>query len=199
MKSKLFMLFTAVFYMFSCNSDRVSAPDEDQVTGTYSSSDGSASDTISVPNIPDQPGNPEIYESRFTQLELDKIASLINLIPDIVKTDFEKKYIEWKNTWSRPEIAIHSDSRKYAESDEYENLLKYSQKYRNIILPLVFEKIAHDEFFAVNLLEDLTFPEYKYIYDDIESNLYRNVNVGNPLPSSLSIWIDYSKELLINM
>jgi len=61
MKSKLFMLFTAVFYMFSCNSDRVSAPDEDQVTGTYSSSDGLASDTLSVPNIPDQPGDPEIY------------------------------------------------------------------------------------------------------------------------------------------
>ena len=135
-------------------------------------------------------------ESYFTQSDLNQIAVLKDRIPANIISDFENKYLTWIKTWSRPEIAIHSNPRKYAESDEYENLLNYSVKYGKTFLPLIFEKINQGEVLVMNLLQDLTFHESKQLYDDIISYLYSKVEVGKPLPSDKSIWTDYSKKLL---
>ena len=202
MKAKLFFLLITGFAlsMLSCNSDSVGTPNDDNTAGTYGTGTSSEvpGDSVRVepPNIPD-PEEPDMSnESRFTQSDLDMIAALKNQIPVNIIVDFEEKYIIWEKTWSRPEIAIHSNSRKYAESDEYESLLTYSLKYGNAFLPLIFEKLNQGEILVVNLLQDLTFPENKQLYDDIMSYLSSKVEVGKPLPSDLSIWIDYSKKLL---
>ena len=137
-------------------------------------------------------------ESRFTQSELNQISYLKSRIPEIVINEFYLKCSEWKKTWSRPEISIHSNSRKYAESVEYENLIKFSLKYGKALLPLVFELLENGESMTINLLEDLTFPENRQIYDDIKTDFYRKVDVRKTIPSTVSILIEYSKYLLSN-
>ena len=75
-----------------------------------------------------------VQKSRFSPSDLDRIAALKNQIPALVITDFDAKYLAWKNTWSRPEIAIHSNPYFYARSTEYESLLEYSMKYGSGII-----------------------------------------------------------------
>lgn len=136
-----------------------------------------------------------LKEVRFTQLELNQISDLKDLLPKSVITDFEDKYLEWKKTWSRPEMAVVNDLRDFAKSDEYDRLLKYCQKYDKAIWPLIFEKLGQEVIYIANLLEHLTLPENKPLYDTIVSNHKLEV-VIKPLPSSLSVWTDYSKKLL---
>ena len=166
--------------MLSCNSNSIETPEEEE--------EEEEEETI------DTDWN---KESRFTQSELNKIATLKGMLPEIVITGFEIKYLEWVITWLRPENRYNTHSRHYAECDEYERLSKYSLQYGYAILPLIFEKLNIEQLYAKNLLEDLTFPKYKYIYDDIRSYLYSKVVPGEQdLPSTLSFVTDYSKKLL---
>ena len=170
MNTKLFFVLIAgfTFFMLSCNGESAETPEEDETTDTDWDK-----------------------ESYFTQADLNKIATLKGMLPEIVKAGFEIKYLEWEITWhGRLENAYNSISRHYAkESDEYDSLLMYSLKYGYAILPLIFEKIHEDDLRAKNLLEDLTFPENRHLYDDICSK----AEVGTLLRS---VWIAYLKILL---
>ena len=135
---------------------------------------------------------PRSPESSFSALEINQIATLRNQIPVAVLSGFEEKYHAWENTWSRPEIAIHSNPYRYAESAEYENLLKYSMKYGKAVWPLLFDKLAQKNFFIVNLLKDLTYSGKRSFGDDIMPIIEK----GKPLPSAYSILVDYCKKLL---
>ena len=136
-------------------------------------------------------------ESYFTQSDLNRIANLKDLLPTTVITDFEKKYVDWKNTWSRPDIALKGNLyREKAKSNEYNSLLNYSLKYGKAMLPLIYERLKQSDIYVVNLLEDLTFHENRHIYDDLLSYFNSKVEPGKPVPSDLSIYIDYSKKLL---
>jgi len=64
------------------------------------------------------------------------------------------------------------------------------------VLPLIFEKLDQGILFVNNLLKELTFDEYKFIYDEIKSNVFNNAGIGKPMAPPISIWIDYCKALL---
>ena len=131
-------------------------------------------------------------ESRFTQSELNQIAALKDLLPDYIKSGFNVKYSKWEETWTRPELYIHSNIRFYAASVEYYDLLDYCEKYGKAILPLIFDRL--NTVFASNLLIDLSFSEYKKIFDDLKSDFISKPAI--PIPSTLAEWVIYSITLL---
>lgn len=109
--------------------------------------------------------------STFSPAELNTIEALKTEIPSSVISEFDVKYAAWKNTWSDPEIAICSNPRGYAESEEYFELFHYCQKYGKVTWPLFIDKLADGDVFDSNLLEDLTSPqkENKKMYDEAVS------------------------------
>jgi hypothetical protein len=135
-----------------------------------------------------------LNESYFSQSDLNLIALLKDLISATVLSGFETKYLAWKKTWDSPEIAIHSNSRKYAESEEYNSLLRYCIKYGKATWPLFIDKLAQGDIFVGNLLEDLTYTgKGTLVRDIVESFIFET---GKPLSSTYSILVDYSKKLL---
>ena len=136
------------------------------------------------------------YESHFSQPELNQMEVLKGLLPDIVKIDFDAKYLRWKKTWSEPGIALSNNLHDYAKSEEYASLLNYCNQFGYAIWPLIFEKINENSFLSIALLEDLTFPKYREIYDNIYEHFASKVEVGKPIPSSMTMYTDYCKQLL---
>ena len=197
MKAKILLttgLLGFIILLFSCKSNNEAIESNIDVD-SYSST---SNDTIPAhPEYPENPVNPgwpdECVNAKFSEAELSKIAFLIDLIPTIIITDFNIKYLEWKKTWSRPEIALSSGARKSAESDEYYSLLEFSAKYGDAILPLIFiklyEKVHHDSY----LLEDLSLPKYQNVYDDV---MAAQCPPHNILPPTIYAWIKFSKRLL---
>lgn len=135
-------------------------------------------------------------ESRFSQLDLDQIASLKDCIPAKITNNFEIKYLEWEKTWSKPELSIHSDPIKYSESNEYNTLLNYCEKYGKSILPLIIDKLAQGNIFVISLLKDLTSNGNTNFITDITKDF--KIEDGKQFPSLYSILVDYCKKILIN-
>ena len=132
-------------------------------------------------------------ESRFSPSELNQIATLKSYIPTLVASGFDEKYHAWVNTWSKPEIAIHSNPYMYAKSSEYENLVQYCMKYGKATWSLVFDKLAHGDIFVISLLKDLTYNGNSNFDIDIMPII---VEAGKQYPSLYSILVDYCKRLL---
>jgi hypothetical protein len=103
----------------------------------------------------------------LSENENEKLANFIGKVPNKIKDEFNTKYDLWKKTWNDPNIAIHSDPRKYAESKEYDDFLKFCKKQGKGIWPLLFKKVFDGEFFIINPIEDLTFSEYRSHLDKI--------------------------------
>ena len=123
------------------------------------------------PRIP----NPVPQEPAFTENEWSQITFLSSLLPNRVKMDFEEIYITWVNSWEsywfRPPLRYPpSWPRFLTQWEEYENLLKYCEPYGKAIWPFIFELIFQREegIMSINLVEDLTFPIYRKLYDDVE-------------------------------
>lgn len=135
-----------------------------------------------------------VSESRFSPSDLNQVAVLKGHIPVIVVSGFEEKYLVWINTWSRPEIAIHSNPYMYAKSSEYESLAQYCMKYGKAIWPLIIEKLAQGNIFVISLLKDVTYNGNPNFGIDIKPSV--TVEVGKPYPSLYSILVDYCKGLL---
>jgi hypothetical protein len=130
-------------------------------------------------------------EYSFSASDLNQITALKNQIPITVQSGFEEKYHAWKNTWSRPELAIHSNPYLYARSTEYESLLEYSLKYGKTIWPLLFDKLAQKDIFVLNLLKDLTYGGKWSFFDD-----NTQLEKSKPFPSTYTVLVNYCKGLL---
>ena len=136
------------------------------------------------------------------QLSEEEKSLLINYIakvPIAIKSEFEYKYHLWKNTWTDPKIAIHSNPKKYAESQEYYKFLNFCQKQGKGIWPFLFKKYEDGDFFIINPLEDLTIPEYRQHLDRIisESAAPRYTPEGAYIvPSLRSNAMKYIKKLI---
>jgi len=117
--------------------------------------------------------------AHFSESELNQIAELINLLPDFVKTDFEKKYQIWEETWYKPPLMFSSGFQQYAESEEYFDLMNYCAKFGKAVWPLLMDILVQKEHaFVVNLLRDLTYNGnnkdfVSHIRPPIESGLYQ--------------------------
>ena len=132
----------------------------------------------------------------FSEAELNQIATLIELLPEHVKNDFEEKYFEWMDdSWygpiTNPNGYPPSHTRYYVQFEEYISLLTFCEQYGKAMWPLVFDKMYQRETFAINLLEDLSFSEYRKIFDDIES-AYKKTGSW----PALEMMIVYAKILL---
>jgi hypothetical protein len=106
---------------------------------------------------------------QFTGDEEKTIVGLKQELNFSTISDFEAKYNEWKETWSKPEIAIYSDPRKYAENKEYRTFKSFCEIKGKPVWALIFEKYGQGEFFLINALEDLTFKENMNVLDAVKS------------------------------
>ena len=133
----------------------------------------------------------------FKQSDLDKIAALIDLIPEKITEVFQRKYLSWVKTWSRPEINIHSNPNFYAESYEYDDLVEFCLRYDKAIWPLVIDKFAHPVgmyILDVNLLRDLTYR--RGIDVDIWGDIQRPYFKAGIWKSTYSCFVDYCCKLI---
>jgi len=139
---------------------------------------------------------PEVTRSTFSSTDMNIIETLNEEIPANIKSEFNKKYAAWKETWNNPEIAFESNPRNYAESEEYSALCQFCQQYGKPSWPLFIEKLSEGDVFVCNLLEDLTSPteENKALYDEAISVKTRSI--GIPSPFIYSNMVEYSKRLL---
>jgi hypothetical protein len=101
------------------------------------------------------------------------ISDLKNDINEEDINQFEIKYNKWKNTWRNPEVIAYSNPRKYAESNEYKELIEFCKSKNKIFWPLLIEKLSEGDFFVINPIEDLT------LEDNI--NLLKEVKKENKL------------------
>ena len=203
MKTKfLFMMIAGLaIALFSCNSDKdVPGADEDGDDGAI--------------HIPRYEANPEFelilnvsedspWTWRYTDSELQKIDTLFALIPESVKKEYDKKYVEWEKTWRRPEIRYYGDLFSHKRSDEYEDLLNFSKQFGKSAWALLFEKSATKTYeegvhFAANLWVDLTFSEYKDLFEVIYNYFYKQVdfNLWIVIGRNDYVYIVYSRNLL---
>lgn len=138
-------------------------------------------------------------EASMSSIELNDLLALTEQLPNEIKSEFIAKYNNWEKTWQKLEIAMHSDPGKYAESQEYEELLSFCQKTGKASWPLAIEKLAEGDFFSINLLFDLTLSGNKSLLEEVKktgSATARSLN--SHLPSPYSNAINYAKKLMQN-
>ncbi|MFC2138149.1 T9SS type A sorting domain-containing protein [Bacteroidota bacterium] len=135
----------------------------------------------------------------FKATEKGELQFAINRLPLELINEFDFLYASWKETWSQPEIAIHSNPRMYAISDEYDQLIEFCKEKGEKTWLLVIDKLEKGDFFMLNALIDLTFYEYSFIMDNIREQNIKNLCADNGdliIPTAPSGWITFSKELL---
>jgi len=103
----------------------------------------------------------------FSATESDKLGALAAALPADVTAEFDRLYALWKATWQLPEVVIHSDPRKYAESREYHDLLDFCGDHGEKIWPLVFVRFSQGDLMAVNAVEDLTAGQHGAFMEEV--------------------------------
>ena len=161
-KIHLFFLMAGLMLsMFSCSNEINPVDDNDSTKAKSDSIGGDAKkDTVYI--IPTLPNWNELGD------EIESFVDpLIEKIPENIVSQFENLNVSWVMTWSRPEIAIHSNPRKYAQSDEYKSLLAFCKPYGKAIWPLVMRRSIHYSFYVL-LMEDITVPEYLTLFEEAQ-------------------------------
>lgn len=134
---------------------------------------------------------------KFKKKENHRIEELINNLSNKTINNFMKKYIVWSTTWKNQAIKFQSNIRAYANSNEYNHLLKFCQKEGKKVLPLIFKKF--DNPYIINLISDLTINEYKELMEEVKkeriNNLYNDKGVFIYL-SNISLWKKYCKKII---
>jgi hypothetical protein len=91
----------------------------------------------------------------FNDAEKNKNSLLVNNLPASLKDEFTAKYSAWEKTWSDPKIAVFSNPREYAKSNEYGVLKDFCNNHGKDIWPLLFAKAQEQSSFIPLLLEDV--------------------------------------------
>jgi len=117
-------------------------------------------------------------------------------IPSEKISEFENKYAAWIKTWEDPKVNLHSNPKKYAESVEYDDLLKFCQDYGKASWPLFIEKFVNGDIFAINLIRDLTYAENEDLLESVKNKAIKSRSANVPLPSLYQNCINYCSELL---
>jgi len=164
MKTKFYILTITVFalFFFSCNNDKDDVLNDDTLNSE--SEQNNKVDTVYFDGY-EQPYIINLDFGPFTETELIKIETLKNLLPDFILNEFEEKFKEWveSDAISHP----FADLQNY---DEYINLLYFCQRYGKASWALLFNNSAVKEpvfglIFTSLLYKDLTFLEYKFLFD----------------------------------
>lgn len=129
----------------------------------------------------------------FTQPELTQLTALIELVPAKIKSDFEEKYKQWEEAWSRPKFLIYSVLWGYTQCVEYDNLVEYCKTYSKIIWPLVVDKYTK-EHKVIYLLKDVTYQGSDF-FNEIKEK-FVGVNEPEPELMALAEAVAYCKDML---
>jgi hypothetical protein len=140
---------------------------------------------------------PDKYE--LTDAELDFINKMVSKIEPSQHKEFEKLYSQWSETWKNPILETYSNPRVFANSDEYNTLLRFCKKTGINSWGLLFLKYIEGDYYAHNTFEDLTLSQYNFCVEQIRNDNITKVNDvdGLLLFSSELQWIKYIK-LVIN-
>ena len=138
----------------------------------------------------------EIIE--LTESEKAKMDNLIAKLPEKLTQDFNSKYHSWKETWDDPNVAIHSDPVKYAESIEYNAFFKFCKNKGKGTWPLIFQKYIDGDIHAQMAILDLSESEFGSLINEIrENSRNRYTKEGIYIaPTFRSGMMKYIKELL---
>ena len=139
-----------------------------------------------------------VEKEYFSDAEIKKITALEEQIEDSTKSNFNKLYLKWKETWDDPKLQIMSNPREFAKSEEYEIFLEFCQKQGKKICPMLFRKFAEGDYLVTLAISDLPFlDQNREIFRSITSThgqisddgyFIINTPEGN--------WRKYIKELL---
>jgi hypothetical protein len=129
-------------------------------TGTSAMTTTAAAPGSSEPTLEGavRAGTAVIEQADLTSSEATKLQTLKGKLAAPAAQQFETLYNAWKATWTRPEIAIHSDPKKYAESAEYTKLLSFLQQQGKASWPHLIEKYLGGDRFTLIPIQELTLP-----------------------------------------
>ncbi|MBN1576118.1 MAG: hypothetical protein JW913_06180 [Chitinispirillaceae bacterium] len=83
---------------------------------------------------------------------------------------FSEKYRNWERTWDEALLRYSSNNKDFAKSDEYKNFLRFCSENGKTVWPLLFTLINEENIYNVSvLLEELFYPEYKWVMDAIQN------------------------------
>jgi len=84
--------------------------------------------------------------------ESTNLRKEVSGVPEELRTEFERLYRGWRNTWGEPHLVIYSDPTVLKHSKEFAVIVALGPK----VLPLVVAKLANpEEFFALQLYDAL--------------------------------------------
>lgn len=97
-----------------------------------------------------------------------KLGDLVRKTDGNLAMNFENLYRNWKATWK--ENAAFSDPRAYTNNDAYRQLLGFSLKNTDMVLPALFKLFtnSNDEVLAGTLLWQLTEKRYAPLMDEVK-------------------------------
>jgi hypothetical protein len=105
----------------------------------------------------------------FDDTDKSIIIDLKSKLSTSLKSDFETKYLSWKNTWNKPEISYSSNFKDYAKSIEYNDFITFCKGKDKKIYSLIYEKFFQGDFFAINAIEELTLPSNGNLVDEVHN------------------------------
>lgn len=105
--------------------------------------------------------------------ELGVINQILNNNSSIQFDILKEKYELWKETWNKPEIAVHSRLSRYASSQEYYNFLNQCEIVGKDSWLFLFKKFYEGDTYTVVPIEELVIKKNMGILDAIkeENNL----------------------------
>lgn len=119
-------------------------------------------------------GLTKIDEVGFSELEKTKLSLLKEGLSTEVKAEFDRKLEAWKATWQDPKIALHSDPRKYAQSEQYKAFIDFNKKHNKKLWPYLFEKFERSDWLLINAIEDLTLQENHQLLQQVKDEIYQS-------------------------
>lgn len=144
-------------------------------------------------------GHSVIENVELTAAEKLIVSEAIRSLSTNQRNELNSKYNAWKQTWEKPEIAMQSNPRMYANSKEYDEFIDYCKSQGELVWPYIFDKFQQGDFFVINALEDLTLDENPDVLEKVkkESSLKPVTESGAFIVRSPKTYaMKYIKELL---
>lgn len=140
--------------------------------GFYGQWQGFYSNQQALPNMPEEEIGHDPQElAAFEQMktthanaspsELELVTRLAASTTASMRSRFAFAYNAWKATWAAPEISFSSNPGDRANSQEFRDLVALGPE----CLPLIMEKIAAGEFFALQAADELLRAEHRVVFD----------------------------------
>ncbi len=97
------------------------------------------------------------------------ISSYINsnISEDVIES-YSRLYDNWLERCHRPDISVHSNPFFYKQNEEYKKLHSYCTRFKDTVLPVIYEKVCEGDLLTMYLMEDLMNDEDKTFMEEIK-------------------------------